>query len=60
MNGKEIHKFSRADNNTIVGRRAICGLPDFYTDEDNESKIWKNVTCKSCLNVRDSKHRSKK
>lgn len=39
MNRKVVHKFSRADNNTVLGRRSRCGLSDFYTDKDNESKV---------------------
>ena len=57
MSEKKIHKVSRADNNTIVGRTTRCGLSDFYTTKEIESYIWRNVTCKNCLRLKDLKEK---
>jgi len=45
----KIHKVSRKDSNTLVGRKTRCGLSDFFTTKETESKTWEKVTCLRCL-----------
>lgn len=49
----KIHKVSKADNNVISGRRTRCGLSDFFTTNETESYVWRNVTCLRCLIIKD-------